>query len=193
MRSAGQRLTTAGKVALALVGVLLVGSALLVRELTHGAEPPLATETAPALTAVALSASAHEMVVADLVRERNSRGVVLILKEKGRERFLLLTIGDAEARAIALQLEGTVPERPLTHDLLANALREVQAPVVRVVVTELRDGTYYAQVVVRVEGREVGIDSRPSDAVALALRAQAPIYAEGALLERAALTAEQPF
>jgi bifunctional DNase/RNase len=148
----------------------------------------------PAPDEATLSPTAHEMVVADMVRPRGGRGVVLVLQERGRGRYLLLTIGEAEAVAIASQLDSaTPPPRPLTHDLLARSLGEVGAEVVRVVVTDVRENTYYARVVLRANGREVDLDSRPSDAVALALRTQAPIYCEAAVLERAAMTTEEVF
>jgi bifunctional DNase/RNase len=140
-----------------------------------------------------LSPTAHEMAVVDLVRERSGPGVVLVLQERGRGRFLLLTIGSAEALAIAMPLQGEAAPRPLSHDLMARMLGELRAQVVRVVVTDLRESTYYAQLVLRVDGREIELDSRPSDAVAIALRTQAPIYAEADVLERAALTTERPF
>jgi bifunctional DNase/RNase len=176
---------------LPLVAVAIAASALVAWAVVdRGAAP--APARAP--VEVRLSPTAHEMVVANLVRAGERGGVVLLLQERGRGRYLPLTIGDAEALSILTQLEGGVaPPRPLTHDLMTQMMAELGAEVVRVVVTELRDSTFYAQLVVRVDGREVEMDSRPSDAIALALRTRAPIYAEAEVLERAALTTEQTF
>lgn len=154
-------------------------------------DPPAPTPLQPGEDT--LSPTAHEMAVAGLVREPGGRGVMLALQEKGRGRYLLLNIGEAEALAIAIRLEGANPPRPLTHDLMVRTLGELRADLTRVVVTDLRDGTYFAQLVLRVDGREVEVDARPSDAVALALRTRAPIYAEADVLERAAVSTEQTF
>jgi bifunctional DNase/RNase len=182
--SASERWRWRGVLAVLTLAFIAVGG-WLVWTLMHPS-PPSAPESS-------LSPTAHEMVVADLVRERASGSVVLVLQEKDGDRLLLLTIGDAEARAILLPLVGEAPPRPLTHDLMARTLAELGVTVARVVVTDLRESTYYAQLVLRVGEREVAIDSRPSDAVALALRARAPIYAEASVLERAATdTAPSP-
>jgi bifunctional DNase/RNase len=140
------------------------------------------------------SPTAHEMSVADLLRAGERGGVVLVLRERGRGRYLPLTIGEAEGLSILSQLdEGVVPPRPLTHDLMTSVLGELRAQVVRAVVTELRDGTFYARLVLRADGRDVEVDSRPSDAIALALRAKAPIYCEAEVLDQAAINTEQTF
>jgi len=139
------------------------------------------------------SPTAREMGVANLVRQERGAGVLLVLQERGRARYLVLTIGPAEAVAIAMPMQGEVPPRPLTHDLMARMLEELRAEVVRVEVTELRGDAYRAQLVLHAEGREITLDARPSDAIALALRAQVPIYAEVDLLERAGISDEQPF
>jgi uncharacterized protein len=182
------RLRLALAALLALMAALAALGGWLLLDEARAPGPPAAPDQAT------LSPTAHEMVVADLVRPRAGSGVVLVLQERGRGRFLLLTIGEAEALAIATQLEGApAPPRPLTHDLLARTLGELDAAVVRVVVTELRENTYYARVVLHANGRELEVDSRPSDAVALALRTQAPIYVEAAVLESAAMTTEEVF
>ena len=176
---------------LALAALLILMAALGGWLLAQEAQAP---PPRPALDEATLSPTAHEMVVAAVVRPREGRGVVLVLQERGRGRYLLLTIGEGEAVAIASQLDSaTPPPRPLTHDLLARSLGEVGAEVIRVVVTDVRENTYYARVVLRANGREVDLDSRPSDAVALALRTQAPIYCEAAVLERAAMNTEEVF
>jgi bifunctional DNase/RNase len=168
--------------------LVVVGGWLVWQTASYGM--PLPEQEQPASE---VSSTAHEMVVANVAREQRSGDILLVLQERGRERYLVLTIGPAEAVAIALPIQGEVPERPLTHDLMASMLDELGAQVVRVVVTDFHDSIYYAQLVLRVDGREIELDSRPSDAIALALRAQAPIYAEADVLERAGLTTEQPF
>lgn len=187
------RQTRGRRLRLVLVAVYallaVVGGALV---LTATGEPSGRAPAEP--VDIPLSPTAHEMVVADLVRARGASGVVLVLQERGRGRYLLLTIGESEALAIVTQLTGAQPPpRPLTHDLMARTLDELGARVIRVIVTELRDNTYYARLVLQAHGRVFDLDARPSDAVALALRAQAPIYAEGDVLERAALTTEEIF
>ncbi len=92
-------------------------------------------------------------------------------------------IGQFEAVGIALPLEGVTPPRPYTHDLILHLLRRFEAILTRAVITELKENTYYATLVLEVDGREVLIDSRPSDAVALALRAGAPILATETVLK----------
>jgi uncharacterized protein len=101
----------------------------------------------------------------------------MLLRSKSDKRGLSMSIGTFEAMGIALPLEGATPPRPYTHDLIVTMLRHVDATVVRAVITELKENTYYATLVLRVGDREVRIDSRPSDAVALALRAGVPILA----------------
>jgi bifunctional DNase/RNase len=175
-----------------LAGLVLVVVALggwLVWESASYSMPLLAQEAANET----LSPTAHEMVVANLVRERRGAGVLLVLQERGRGRYLVLTIGTNEAVAIARPMQGEVSPRPMTHDLLARVLEELHAEVVRVVVTDLQENTFYAQLVLRVDGREVAIDARPSDAIAIAVRVQAPIYVEADVLERASLSTEEAF
>ena len=112
---------------------------------------------------------------------------VVILKEKESERYLLIWIGPAEAEAIAMRLGDVQPPRPQTHDLLVNIISSLEARVSHVVVNDLNNDTFYAQIVLDVNGRTVEIDSRTSDAIALAVRTQVPIYAEESVLERAGI------
>jgi bifunctional DNase/RNase len=112
---------------------------------------------------------------------------VVILKEKEAERYLLIWIGPAEAEAIAMRLGDVQPPRPQTHDLLRNAIDALGAQVSHVIVNDLNNDTFYARIVLDQNGRSVEIDSRTSDAIALAVRAQVPIYAEEAVLERAGI------
>ena len=112
---------------------------------------------------------------------------VVILKEKESERYLLIWIGPAEAEAIAMRLGDVQPPRPQTHDLLRNIIESLDAQVSHVLVNDLNNDTFYARIVLDANGRTVEIDSRTSDAIALAVRAQVPIYAEESVLERAGI------
>ncbi len=111
---------------------------------------------------------------------------VVVLEEKEGPRWLPIWIGTAEARSIAIEMEKQPMPRPNTHDLAKRVIQGLQGEVLRVVVTELRSGTYFATLALRVRGEIVEIDSRPSDAIAIALRANAPIFVNPALFENAA-------
>ena len=115
---------------------------------------------------------------------------ILLLREKDGRRFLPIWIGTNEATAIALALEGVEPQRPMTHDLLRDLMEQVGGKVISVVISELRDGTFYARVKFVHEGKEFELDSRPSDAVALAVRVEAPIFVSDEVLQEAGLPAE---
>ncbi len=107
----------------------------------------------------------------------NSGTPIIILKDVNSETMLPIWVGAYEANAIALEIEKIAPQRPLTHDLLRNLIIEMGARVERVVVTELRDNTFFAVIEMRdKDGQALLLDSRPSDAIALALRADCPIY-----------------
>jgi bifunctional DNase/RNase len=110
---------------------------------------------------------------------------IVLLREVGGQRFLPIWIGANEATAIAFALEGVEPQRPLTHDLLRLAIEALDSRVDRVVVTELRDGIYYADLVVVRDDSEVTVSSRPSDAIALAARTGSPIFVFPSVLEEA--------
>ena len=112
---------------------------------------------------------------------------VVILKEKDSDRFLPIWIGPAEADAIAIKLQDVTVPRPLTHDLLLAAIGQMGGTIRSIVVNDLNNDTFYARIVVDVSGNTVEIDSRPSDAIALAVRAKAPIFAENAVLEKAGI------
>ena len=116
---------------------------------------------------------------------------VVILREKDAERYLPIWIGPAEADAIAVRLQEVSVGRPLTHDLLASVIGELGAEIRSVVVCDLTNDTFYARVRLDHDGRELEIDSRPSDAIALAVRAEVPIFAEEAVLERAGVLLEE--
>jgi bifunctional DNase/RNase len=115
---------------------------------------------------------------------------VVILKATKQERYLFIWIAYAEAYAIAVELQGTTSPRPLTHDLLKNVIEELDAKIESIVISDLIDEIYYARIVLDVSGRHVEIDSRPSDAIALAVRSKTPIYVEESVLERAGVVPE---
>jgi len=110
---------------------------------------------------------------------------VVILKEVDSDRFLPIWIGPYEAEAITIRLQEMEVIRPLTHDLLRNVIRNLQASVLRVVINELRDDVFYARIVLDRDGEQIEIDSRPSDAIALAVRANVPIFVAEAVLKEA--------
>src|SRR5262245_8402974 len=116
--------------------------------------------------------------------------IVLLQEAEGRRRVLPIYIGNNEAAAIAYALEGVVPPRPLTHDLFRNVLESLGAQLDRVVVTELVDQTFYAALHLTVAGSPLTISSRPSDAIALAVRTSSPIFAEESVLDEAGQEAE---
>src|ERR1700756_2923984 len=116
---------------------------------------------------------------------------VVILKATKQERYLFIWIAHAEAYAIAIELQGTSSPRPLTHDLLKNVISDLGAKIVSIVISDLIEDIFYARIVLDVDGRHVEIDSRPSDAIALAVRAKTPIFVEESVLDRAGVALEQ--
>jgi len=115
---------------------------------------------------------------------------IVLLKTAEGNKFLPIWIGHPEAAAILMKLQNASTPRPMTHDLVADMLEQLDAQVVRITVTELRDSTFYAQITVQQNGAEIEIDSRPSDAIALALRADAPIFADERVIEESAVEFE---
>jgi len=115
---------------------------------------------------------------------------ILLLRERDGTRYLPIWIGPNEATAIALALQGVEPQRPMTHDLLKLALDALETEVVRVDVTELVGGTFFANLVMSRQGSELAISARPSDAVALAARTGSPLFADRALLDEAGVEIE---
>ena len=115
---------------------------------------------------------------------------IVLLKTADGNKFLPIWIGHPEAAAILMKLQNASTPRPLTHDLVTEILGELDARVVRIAVTELRENTFYAQIVVAQNGTEIEIDSRPSDAIALAIRADAPIFAADDVIEESAIEFE---
>jgi len=116
---------------------------------------------------------------------------VVILKEKEADRYLPIWIGPFEANAIALKITGQSPERPINHDLMLTAMTEFDMVVKRIVVTSLSDEVFYARLVVEQHGRESDLDSRPSDAIALAVRFECPIFVARDVLDRAGVEPER--
>jgi len=112
---------------------------------------------------------------------------VVILKEKDADRYLPIWIGPAEADAIAVKLQDVTVPRPLTHDLLRSVIDSLGATINSIIVSELKNDTFYAKIILNVDGGQMEVDSRPSDALALAVRAGVPIYAEETVLDRAGI------
>jgi bifunctional DNase/RNase len=115
---------------------------------------------------------------------------VVILKDMKVDRYLFIWIANAEAYAIAMELQGTTAPRPLTHDLLKSVITELGGTMTNIMISDLVDDIFYARLVIDANGRHVEVDSRPSDAIALAVRAKVPIYVSESVLERAGVTLE---
>ena len=131
-----------------------------------------------------------EMVVESVRVHQLSSQHVVLLREVGGERLLPIWIGPWEANAIAMRLQDVTPERPLTHDLFASTLERLGVRIDRIVVVDLADDTFRARLDLRVNGRRIEVDARPSDAIALAIRSGAAIFAAAAVLERAGVIPE---
>ena len=115
---------------------------------------------------------------------------IVLLKTVDSNKFLPIWIGHPEAAAILMKLQGANTPRPMTHDLLTEILGQLNARVVQIAVTELRENTFYALITLTINGSELEIDSRPSDAIALAVRAGAPIFAADSVIEESAIEFE---
>ena len=129
-----------------------------------------------------------EVVVESVRVHMPSSNHVVILKEVERERYLPIWIGPWEANAIAMRLQGVSPERPLSHDLFSTILEDLGVTIERVVIATLAEETFHARLFIRANGTLLEIDSRPSDALALAVRAGVSIFASEAVLERAGVS-----
>jgi bifunctional DNase/RNase len=130
-------------------------------------------------------------VVIDSIRvSLMSQQRIVILREANAERYLPIWIGIYEAESITIALQEVEVARPLTHDLLRNVFNEMKAQIVRVEVVALRDDTFYGNIVVEVDGRSMNIDSRPSDALALAVRAHVPILVSSSVMDMAGIVPE---
>jgi bifunctional DNase/RNase len=134
-----------------------------------------------------LGAVMTEMVIYGVSFDLVGKQPIVLLKTAESNKFLPIWIGHPEAAAILMKLQDATPPRPLTHDLLVNILGELDAEVVRVTVTELRENTFHASITVAQNGTEVEVDSRSSDAIAVAVRVSAPIFAADSVIEESAI------
>ncbi len=132
-----------------------------------------------------------EVTIESIRASLMSTNRIVVLREEGGERFLPIWIGPFEAEAITLQLQGTEVPRPLTHDLLKNAIETLGGEVMHVLINGLERNTYFARVILDVDGSTVELDSRPSDAIALAVRVSAPIYVADDVMDKAAMEPEE--
>ncbi len=126
-----------------------------------------------------------KMKVARIILDPFTNSPIVILKDMEERRALPIWIGLFEANAIAMKLEDVTTPRPMTHDLIANILKSLKATVERIVVNDLINNTFYARIYLNTPGGTIEIDSRPSDAIAIALRTNAPIYVEEVVLQKA--------
>jgi hypothetical protein len=124
-----------------------------------------------------------QVKVSGLIVDDNSKSPVVILQEMEGERYLPIWIGPFEAQAIANEIQGKKFPRPLTHDLLASAIGSLKASVSRIVISDLREKTFFASIILQQGGEVVSLDARPSDSIALAVRAKAPIFVSEKVLE----------
>jgi len=132
----------------------------------------------------------HEMIIYGVSFDMVGKQPIVLLKTADGNKFLPIWIGHPEAAAILMKLQGAATPRPMSHDLFTDILSQLEARVVKIAVTELRENTFYAQITVAVDGTEIEIDSRPSDAIALAVRADAPIFAAESVIEESAIEFE---
>lgn len=128
-----------------------------------------------------------EMKVKTIALDSESKGPVMILTDIDEKRFLPIWIGSFEAAAIIDEMEGNNRTRPMTHDLVKTLLEHLNARVLRVVINELQESTYFARMVVDADGKETSFDARPSDSVALAVRFKAPIFVTEQVIQKASI------
>jgi uncharacterized protein len=126
-----------------------------------------------------------EMTIKGLMVDPITNMPIVILKDKEGDRVLPIWVGVFEANAIALQIENIATPRPMTHDLLRNVITDLEGQVDRVVVSDLKDNTFYAVIHLTVKGERVAVDARPSDAIALALRTRSPILVDETVIDNA--------
>ncbi|MBI5870881.1 MAG: bifunctional nuclease family protein [Actinobacteria bacterium] len=124
-----------------------------------------------------------EMVLYGISFDVIGKQPIILLKTADANKFLPIWIGHQEAAAILMKLQGTDLPRPMTHDLMTSILGELHAEILKVTVTELKENTFYALLTLKLDAGEIEVDSRPSDALALAVRTNAPIYASDQLIE----------
>lgn len=128
-----------------------------------------------------------EMSIDSLRVNSATNQYVVILQENEGDRYLPIWIGPAEASAIAMEVQGVKPPRPLTHDLLISVMDSLGASLDSIVVSDLQNDTFYARMVIHADGQQFDLDARPSDAMALAVRVHAPVYAEEPVLDQAGI------
>ncbi|MFP4686721.1 MAG: bifunctional nuclease family protein [bacterium] len=121
-----------------------------------------------------------------------NQGFVALLMDDTYNKWLPIYIGSFEAQAIAMELDDVDPPRPMTHDLIAEVLENLRAEIKRIVITDLKEGTFYAEIVIQQPGteKEISIDARPSDSIAIALRVGAKIYVEDEVMDEASIPAQ---
>ena len=132
----------------------------------------------------------QEMLIYGVSFDLVGKQPIVLLKTAEGNKFLPIWIGHPEAAAILMKLQSASTPRPMTHDLVTDMLDQLGAQVTRITVTELRENTFYAQITVQLDGSEIEVDSRPSDAIALAIRAEAPIFAANQVIEESAIEFE---
>ncbi|MGI8421506.1 MAG: bifunctional nuclease family protein [Gaiellaceae bacterium] len=133
----------------------------------------------------------REMVIYGVSFDLVGKSPIVLLKTADGNKFLPIWIGHPEAQSILMKLQGAAPPRPMTHDLVTDMLDQLNASVIKISVTEMRDNTYFAQITLSIDGSEIEIDSRPSDAIALALRADdAKIFVDERVIEESAIEFE---
>jgi len=126
-----------------------------------------------------------EMTIKGLMVDPITNMPIIILRDKDGQRVLPIWVGVFEANAIALQIENVTTPRPMTHDLLKNVIADMRGSIEKIVVSDLKDNTFFALIYLSVGGEVMAIDARPSDAIALALRARAPIFVEEKVIDHA--------
>ena len=126
-----------------------------------------------------------EMNIKGLMVDPITNMPIIILRDPEGQKVLPIWVGVFEANAIALQIENVTTPRPMTHDLLRNVIQDLKADILKIVVSDLKENTFYALIHLQVNGEPLAVDARPSDAIALALRARAPIYVEDRVIDHA--------
>ncbi|MEO8626456.1 MAG: bifunctional nuclease family protein [Candidatus Limnocylindrales bacterium] len=132
----------------------------------------------------------NELIVESVRVHMLSSQHVVILRDTVHDRYLPIWIGPWEANAIAMRLQGVTPERPMTHDLFSQTLSEIGVTVTRIIVSDLAEDTFRARLMLQIDGRELDLDARPSDAIALAVRTGVPIFATDSVMDRAGVVPE---
>ena len=126
-----------------------------------------------------------EMLIKGLMVDPITNMPIIILRDKDGQKVLPIWVGVFEANAIALQIENVSTPRPMTHDLLKNVIQDLEATVTKIVVSDLKENTFYALIYLKRDSETIAIDARPSDAIALALRTRVPIYVEEMVIDNA--------